>query len=140
MSLRRGGGDSLGAVLLLALALLAVAAFAITRAARAGDDIVNTVTLSPRLAPGADAEVAFTLTRPEGSADVLIIDSSGEPVRALALDAELPAGRQELSWDGRSDNGRPAPPGRYALRVVLDGQGRDIRPPGRIRVLPPAAG
>ncbi len=140
MGLRRGGGDSLGAVLLLALALLAVAAFAITRAARAGDDIVNTVTLSPRLAPGADAEVAFTLTRPEGSADVLIIDSSGEPVRALALDAELPAGRQELSWDGLSDDGRPAPPGRYALRVVLDGQGRDIRPPGRIRVLPPAAG
>ena len=140
MGLPRGGGDSLGAVLLVALALLAVAAFAITRAARAGDDIVNTVTLSSRLAPGADAEVAFTLTRPEGSADVLIIDSSGEPVRALALDAELPAGRQELSWDGLSDDGRPAPPGRYALRVVLDGQGRDIRPPGRIRVLPPAAG
>jgi len=140
MGLPRGGGDSLGAVLLVALALLAVAAFAITRAARAGDDIVNTVTLSSRLAPGADAEVAFTLTRPEGSADVLIIDSSGEPVRALALDAELPAGRQELSWDGLSDDGRPAPPGRYALRVVLDGQGRDIRPPGRIRVLPSAAG
>lgn len=140
MGLRKGGGDSLSAALLLALALLAVAAFAITRAARAGDDIVNAVSLSPRLAPGAEAEVAFTLTRPDASADVLIIDSSGDRVRALELDAELAAARQELSWDGLADDGQPAPPGRYALRVVLGDQGRDIQPPGRIRVLPGTAG
>ena len=48
--------------------------------------------------------------------------------------ADLAAGAQEFPWDGRTDDGEPAPPGLYALRVVLGEQDRDILPPGRIRV------
>jgi len=134
----RGADPSgLGTALFIALAVLAVAAFAITRAARAGDDLVNTVELSPQLEDG-EASVEFTLAEPDGSVDVLIIDgnpdSDDEQVRALDLGADLPAGPQEYVWDGRADDGQPAPPGLYALRVILGDAGRDILPPGRIRV------
>ena len=130
--------SGLGVALFILLAILSLAAFAITRAARAGDDLVNTVELSPRLEPGGEAEVRFTLAEPDDSVDVLIIDgnpgSDDEQVRALELGADLPAGPQELTWDGTADDGDPAPPGLYALRVILREQGRDILPPGRIRI------
>lgn len=132
------GGAGLGAVLFTLIAILAVAAFAITRAARAGDDLVNTVALSPMIQPGGSARVSFDLAQADDSVDVLIID--GNPgtddaqVRALTLGASLPAGPQSFRWDGMTDDARPAPPGLYALRVILGGAGRDILPPGRIRV------
>ena len=132
-----GGGERLRTALFVALALVAVGAFVITLAARAGDDIVNSVVVTSRLEMGKLAEVSFTLTRSDDSADVLILDSEGEPVRALERDAELSAGRHNLAWDGRGDDGLPVPPGVYALRIVLGEQGREIMPPGRIRVLRP---
>ena len=131
-------GSRLGALLLVALAALAVAAFAITRAVRSGDDLVNTVELSPRIEPGEVAEVAFTLAEADGSVDVLIIDgdedADDEQVRALAIDADLPAGPQSFDWDGNTDDGEAAPAGTYALRVILGDADRDILPPGRIEV------
>jgi len=130
--------NRLGTGLFVLLAILAVSAFAITRAVRAGDDLVNTVELQPELPPGGSATVRFTLAEADDSVDVLIIDgnpgSDDAQVRALDLDADLPAGPQEYEWDGRGDDGRPAPPGLYALRVVLGEAGRDILPPGRIEV------
>lgn len=132
-------GSRLGALLLLALVALAVFAFAITRVARSGDDLVNTVELSPVLEPGGDAEVGFMLAEPDGEVDVLIIEGDpgddDEQVRALELDADLDAGPQEFTWDGTTDEGRPAPPGLYALRVILGEAERDILPPGRIEVV-----
>lgn len=136
-------GTALGTALFVALALLALGAFAITLAARSGDDLVNSVDLSPVLIRGIpahdEARVSFSLAEPDDSVDVLIID--GDPgdddaqVRALALGQDLEAGEQVYRWDGLADDGEPAPPGLYALRVVLGQQGRDILPPGRIEVL-----
>jgi flagellar hook assembly protein FlgD len=130
--------NRLGTVLFAVLLVLAVGAFAITRAVRAGDDLVNTVELQSELPPGGTASVRFTLAEPDDSVDVLVIDgnpgSDDAQVRALDLGADLPAGPQEYEWDGRTDDGRPAPPGLYALRVVLGEAGRDILPPGRIEV------
>jgi hypothetical protein len=123
--------------------VLAVAGFAVTRAVRAGDDLVNTVQLTRSFTvPGEEARVSFNLARADGSVDVLIIDgrAGGDDaqVRALALGADLPAGRQTFTWDGLGDDGEPVEPGPYALEVILGDQGRDILPPGRIRVLPPS--
>lgn len=137
MAGREGAGVvALGVGLFVGLVVLSVAAFAITRAARSGDDIVNTVELTPRLAPGGEAEITFNLTEPDGSADVLIIDPFAGPVATLAADAELAAGPQRFTWDGSPDAGENLSPGRYALRVVLGEQGREIEPPGRIRLVP----
>ncbi len=129
----------MGAVLFTLLFVLAVAAFAVTRAVRSGDDRVNTVELSPELFAGEEAEVRFSLAEPDDSVDVLIIDGNpggdDEQVRALDLGADLDAGPQIYLWDGVGDDGEPVPPGLYALRVILGEQSRDIRPPGRIQVL-----
>ena len=137
-SSRSAEPNGLGVALFVLLAILAVGGFAITRAVRAGDDLVNTVELSPRLERGGEADVRFTLAEPDDSVDVLIIDgnpgSDDAQVRALELGADLPAGPQEYTWDGRGDDGDPAAPGLYALRVILGEQGRDILPPGRIRI------
>jgi hypothetical protein len=122
---------------------LAVVSFAVTRAVRAGDDLVNTVVLTKSFTvPGENAQVSFNLARADGSVDVLIIDGRAggddEQVRALALGADLPAGKQTFSWDGLGDDGEPVEPGAYALEVILGDEGRDILPPGRIRVQEPA--
>ncbi len=134
-----GASAKLGAVLFAALLIVAVAAFAVTRVVRSEDDLVNTVELTKRLEPGGTARVAFDLARGDSSVDVLIIDgnpgSDDAQVRALALGEDLSAGTQVFRWDGLADDGEPAPAGLYALRVVLGEQGRDILPPGRIRVV-----
>ena len=57
-----------------------------------------------------------------------------ERVRAIAAGADLDAGPQELSWDGTDDDGKQVKPGLYAIRVTLGERGRNILPPGRIRV------
>jgi flagellar hook assembly protein FlgD len=137
---RNGGrrGADLGAVLFACLLVLTFAAFAVERAARSADDLVNTVVLSPQL-EGGRAEVRFTLAEPDSNVDVLIIDgnegSNGDLVATLASGEDLAAGPHTYEWDGRTDSGERAPPGLYALEVVLGEQGRDVKPPGRIRVV-----
>lgn len=142
MGKRRGpGAPSLGVVLFAALAVLSVVAFAVTRAARSADDLVNTVVLDKTVTLGGKADVRFTLAEPDSSVTVMIIDGrTNLQVRDIANQVDLDAGPQDLSWDGRTDSGKPAGPGLYAIRVILGEQGRDILPPGRIRVLIPKPG
>lgn len=132
-------GAHLGAALFACLLLLTIATFAVERAARSSDDVVNTVVLAPEL-KGGEAEVGFTLARPDSDVDVLIIDgnegSAGAVVATLAEGEDLVAGPHTYTWDGRTDAGEQAPPGLYALEVVLGEQGRDVKPPGRIEVPP----
>ncbi len=134
---RASRGAKLGAVLFACLLLLSVAAFAVERVARSSDDLVNTVVLTPRLERG-QADVSFTLAKSDADVDVLIIDgnegSDGALVATLAEGEELAAGEHTYTWDGRSDDGQSAPPGLYALEVVLGEQDRDVKPPGRIEV------
>jgi flagellar hook assembly protein FlgD len=139
---RNGGrrGADLGAVLFACLLVLTFAVFAVERAARSADDLVNTVVLSPQL-EGGRAEVRFTLAESDSNVDVLIIDgnegSNGDLVATLASGEDLAAGPHTYEWDGRTDSGERAPPGLYALEVVLGEQGRDVKPPGRIEVNAP---
>lgn len=128
-------GPRLGPLLLVGLLVLALAAFAVTRALRARDDVVNTVVLSERIAPGERAQIRFRTTEPDADADVLITDTEDRRVRALMLGGELEAGEHRFSWDGSDDAGSRVPPGEYGLRVVLGEQDRDVKPPGRIRVV-----
>lgn len=132
---KRWGAPSLGVALFAALVALSVMAFAVTRAARSADDLVNTVVLAKALSPGGEASVRFTLAEADSDVGVLIIEGGTDKrVRAIASGADLDAGPQELSWDGTTDAGKQVKPGLYAIRVTLGEQGRDILPPGRIRV------
>lgn len=130
-------GARLGAIVFAVLMVITVGAFAIERAARSSDDLVNTVVLSPTL--GIDgARVEFTLAEPDTDVDVLIIDgnegSDGAVVATLGEGEELAAGTHVYKWDGLNDDGIRAPSGLYALEVVLGQQDRDIKPPGRIEI------
>ena len=121
-------------MLLLALLLLSVAGFAVTRGVRVRDDVVNTVVLSKRVAPGGRAEISFRTTVSDARADVLITDTSDRQVRALQLGQSLQSGPHVFTWDGTRDDGSPATPGAYGIRVILGDHGRDIKPPGRIEL------
>ena len=136
-SVRDLRGASLGALVFAALMVLAVGAFTIERAARSSDDLVNTVVLSPTLGVGG-AEVEFTLAEADPDVDVLIIDgnegSDGDTIAVLARDEDLAAGRHVYEWDGKTADGVQAPPGLYALKVVLGEADREIEPPGRIEI------
>ena len=51
--------------------------------------------------------------------------------------------RQVLHWNGRTDSGQLAPPGRYRVEIVLPDEDRDIVPEQsamRLRAGEPAAG
>jgi len=128
-------GARLGTALLLLLLLLSLAGFTITRSFRVRDDVVNTVVLSERIAPGERAEIAFNTTLDDSRADVLITDTEDRQVRALLLGRPLPAGPHRFSWDGIGDDGAAVPEGEYGIRVILGEEGRDIKPPGRIAVV-----
>lgn len=140
-----GSGAAGGSLVLLCILLaLAVVAFAVTRAVRSQDDLVNSVVLTSEIslaeAVADPAEIEFQLAEGDEAVDVEIIDgrggSEGEPVRGLDSDLDLAAGAHSFEWDGRDDDGDPVAPGPYALRVVLGEADREIQPPGRIEVIP----
>jgi len=58
---------------------------------------------------------------------VTIVGEALSPARTLAADMPLESDRQvKLAWDGRTDAGALAPPGRYALRVNLPSRDRNM--------------
>lgn len=50
-----------------------------------------------------------------------VYDVSGQRIRTLAVDRELPAGRQSLVWNGDHDSGVPARTGIYFIQVTAEG-------------------
>jgi hypothetical protein len=56
-----------------------------------------------------------------------VLDARGDTVRTLVDDRLLGAYRPtRFRWDGRDDDARPAPDGRYRLRITLRKEGRSI--------------
>lgn len=64
----------------------------------------------------ASTVVQFALPR-AGTANVSVFDLFGRRVRELLSGASLDAGVHELRWDGRLENGGPAPPALYVIRL-----------------------
>ena len=134
-------GANLGAVLFACLLLLTIAAFAVERVARSSDDLVNTVVLSPRLVRGAGRGQDRLHPRRAGlrrrRADHRRQRGQRRCRRRDARDRERtsPPGRTRYSVERRAPTtGSRAPPGLYALEVVLGEQDRDVKPPGRIEM------
>ena len=63
----------------------------------------------------SSTDLAFAIDRP-GRVELSLFDVSGRRVRTL-VDAELPVGEHEATWDGRDDAGRPMPSGTYFSRL-----------------------
>jgi len=69
--------------------------------------------------------VRLLLDAAAGAVAVTVVDVAGRPVRTLSV--ARPGGAGTLVWDGRRDDGRPARPGLYWVRVRGSG-GADARP------------
>ena len=86
-----------------------------------------------RLEPSAQAPIEFFVRESDDDALVAIVDSGEDLVRTLdegvALTADEPV---SYTWDGRTDDGRRAPPGRYRLLVDLPSHDREMIWPRRI--------
>ena len=93
---------------------------------------------------------AFVLTARSASAQSASGSISGNVVDAskqivpgalvTLVDEQTRATRTTTSGDGGRFVFSAIQPGRYAVKVVLGEQGREIEPPGRIRLLPPQKG
>jgi glycosidase len=71
----------------------------------------------------------FTLPT-AGSVRLDLLDASGRRVRVLGP-AQLGAGTQSVTWDGRDESGRRVPPGIYLVRLTA---GTDVRQAKVIRM------
>jgi hypothetical protein len=66
---------------------------------------------------------------------VAVLDSSGDEVRQLLSSRHVHAGELvRLLWDGRTDDGRRAPDGRYRYRITLRHQGRSVKLASSVRL------
>lgn len=63
----------------------------------------------------SESRIAFTLADP-GPAKLTIVDLAGRTVARLQ-----PSAARVVTWDGRRDDGRPAPAGVYWVRLVWSG-------------------
>jgi flagellar hook assembly protein FlgD len=74
-------------------------------------------------------------TTTSNEATVEIIRPGGELVRDLAKHTFLKRYSYHVfHWDGKNRAGVVQPPGRYRIRVMLEGEGRELTLPGTIRL------
>lgn len=107
-----------------------MAAFVITQRLKSAPPPIERVYYPAWISPNGDGlkdvvTLRFRLPKP-GEATVQVVDAGEVPVRTLARDAPLTAGRQAYPWDGRTDGGAIAPEGVYRLRVDLSSEGRTL--------------
>jgi len=128
-------------------ALLVVATFAaffVAQRLKHSPTVLQQVTGALVFSPNGDGRqdvlrVGFQLKR----ADVIsvdVIDQAGDPLRSLADGRRLAAHKQVVvRWNGRDDQGRRVPDGRYRLEVTLRDESRTvvIRHDYRVDTVPP---
>jgi flagellar hook assembly protein FlgD len=130
----------LAPLLLCALAIAAVAALAVIQAVRLEGVVLDLAQIS-RVPPSqADPDkvvfVRFRMRSATDDAVVRIVGRHDAPVATL-VDGEPIPGDDALHtfyWDGRTDAGDPAPPGRYRAEILLRDQGREIIPDESVRL------
>ena len=121
------------------LVVATLAALALDQRLKEQPAFVRRIHVNRSFSPNGDrfrdtARIRFAITRPD-VVSVAIVDARGKVVRRLATDRPAPAGRTlRFRWDGRTDAGRPAPPGVYRARVTLRRRGRSIVLLQRIRL------
>ncbi len=93
---------------------------------------------TPLFSPNGDgrreqAKFSFLLKKAD-SVDVDVVTTDGDVVRSLAQERALPAFRKlALFWDGKADDGKPAPDDVYRARITLRDEGRSITVPKSFR-------
>jgi hypothetical protein len=129
---------SRAAVLFTVIFAAALAATVLVLGSRTTELVLEVTRLPKSFSPNGDdfrdkAEIRFLVRVDEPAAEVLVVGRDLEPIRTLGEDVALR--RDEpvtYLWDARTDDGRPAPVGRYRLRVILPSHDRDMVWPRRV--------
>lgn len=70
-----------------------------------------------RLTEENEPKLSFELSEFASSIKIEIVDDSGETIRTLT-ESQLPAGRNEVVWDGNTEDGERAPEGIYTVTIT----------------------
>ncbi len=124
--------------LVLCLLVGSAAAFAVAERLKLERSPVATPHIQRIFGPTCDcprdtASFSFGLRRAD-RVTVWVIDASGRRIRLLLDDERRKAGRINLTWDGRNEDGSVVRDGRYRLRVELRRANRIITIPTPVRV------
>ena len=130
----------LGARLFAAILVASLIASALVVRARTPDLMLEVPHRTRHFSPDNDgrgdvARLVYFVRESDRSATVQIVGRNLRVARTFLSAEPLEADRRyTLMWDGRRDSGRPAPPGRYRLRVVLPSLEREMVFPRRIEL------
>ncbi len=70
-------------------------------------------------------KISYALSEAATQAKISILDEAGQVV--FSTDGGRAAGRNDFTWDGRTNNGTPAPDGTYSVRVAaINGEGKSL--------------
>lgn len=133
-------GVPAGAVLFFALLAATLAISVLVIRARTPDLVLEvlvpeeSLAFSPDAAEGPqEARFTFFVRRPDDDARVTIVDSHEDVVKTLADSVPLAADETvTYAWDGTTDAGDSAEPGRYRLGVELPDSDRQMVWPIRV--------
>jgi hypothetical protein len=134
------GPGSLGARLFAAILVASLIATALVVRARSPDLMLEVPKRTDRFHPDGDgrrdvARITYFVRESEPAATVQVVGAHLRVARTFVSAKPLEANRRyNITWDGRRDSGRPAPPGRYRLRVLLPSLDRDMVFPRRIEL------
>jgi hypothetical protein len=116
-----------------ALVVATFAAFLVAQRLKNEPSVVQRVMGARVFSPNQDSRfdrmrMSFALTD-DDDVRVAVVDDAGDVVATLAEDLHCTAWHQcRVSWDGITDDGEPAPDGRYRLRLTLERQGLTVTP------------
>lgn len=64
-----------------------------------------------------EPKLSFELSEFASSIEINIVDASGDTIRTIK-ESKLPSGRNEVIWDGKTDDGERAPAGSYTVNIT----------------------
>ena len=133
MQANSGGAPSyLAGILLTAVVVAAIASLAVIQEGRQRGEVLDLVEVEREFEPAAGerARIEWRQRRTSDDATVRIIGRGKDAVRTLLAGGVLAGDdtQQVFRWNGRTESGEIAPPGRYRVQILLADQDRDVIP------------
>jgi N,N-dimethylformamidase beta subunit-like, C-terminal/FlgD Ig-like domain len=113
------------------LVIATFGAFFVAQRLKNAPPVLGEIGIRPVFSPNGDGR--FDVTRvtfrvkETDTVSVSVLDADGDEVRELLDGRHVTKGTLvRLKWDGRDDDGNPAPDGRYRYRITLQHEGRSV--------------
>ncbi len=101
------------------------AAFFVAQRLKSAPPVITVASLNRDFSPALHPQQFSVFLKAADDVTVDVVTQEGDRVRRLADDVHVVAHRAlRLQWDGRRDDGTPAPDGNYRIRVSLRNEGR----------------